>query len=288
MADSTHQAKLDDRGLIHLAGPDVRKLLQGLITNDVEGLAPNRGVFSGLLSPQGKILFDFLLHQTGDGVVLDIDQTQIEACIKRLTLYRLRSDVSITDMSDQTHVIAAWGEEEPPPAPCGGLTIKDPRHDDLGWRIYTQTNKQSVDPGSQADAAAYHRHRISLGVPEGGKDYVYGGAFPHEALYDEINGVSFSKGCFVGQEVVSRMEHRGATRKRIVMVTGQDDLPPSGADIKAGDIALGTLGSSSGRSGLALIRIDRLQDVRDKKLEAKAGGVTLTFSKQPWAKFELA
>lgn len=280
-------AALNDRGIIQLKGPDTHKLLQGLITNDIAQLTPEHGLYAGLLTPQGKILFDFLLCVDGDSVLLDIDRSQIANCIKRLTLYRMRSDVSIMDASHETRVFACWGECASSRVTNARAALRDPRHDGLGWRIYADGNFQPEETKRIGNTADYHRHRITLGVPEGGKDYDFGDTFPHEALFDALNGVSFSKGCYVGQEVVSRMEHRGATRKRIILVEGTRALPEAGTEIRAGEVALGKLGSSSDAHGLALIRVDRLSDVRAKNLEAVAEGVALTFSKQPWAGFTL-
>lgn len=282
------QAILDDRGIIRVTGPDARKLLQGLITNDIDDLIQSHGVFAGLLTPQGKILFDFLLHQNGDDILLDMDKAQCAACLKRLAMYRLRSDVALADASDQIAVVAGWNRTQPDLNALGAPTLKDPRHDALGLRSYFNTKDHADLIKQTLPASDYHHHRIQLGIPEGGKDYAFSSAFPHEALFDELNGVSFSKGCFVGQEVVSRMEHRGATRKRIVSVRGEATLPQAGTDIVAGDIALGTLGSTSGQDGLALIRLDRLADVKAKDLMIKADDIPLSVSKQSWARFEMA
>ena len=134
--------------------------------------------------------------------------------------------------------------------------------------------------------ADYHARRIALGVPEGGRDYAYGDAFPHEALFDQLNGVDFKKGCYVGQEVVSRMEHRGTARKRIVGVEGEGPLPASGTEITAGGKPIGTLGSVGGASGLALLRLDRAEEAKAAGLPLRAGDVTVAVRIPAWARFK--
>jgi folate-binding protein YgfZ len=133
----------------------------------------------------------------------------------------------------------------------------------------------------------YHAFRIGLGVPEGGKDYAFGDAFPHEALFDQLHGVDFAKGCFVGQEVVSRMEHRGTARKRVVPVEGAGPLPAPGTSIEAAGAAIGTLGSVAGRSGLALIRLDRAEDALARGESLAAGGVAIAIRRPDFARFTM-
>ena len=132
----------------------------------------------------------------------------------------------------------------------------------------------------------YHARRIALGVPEGGRDYIFGDAFPHEAMFDQLNGVDFKKGCFVGQEVVSRMEHRGTARKRIVGVEGEGQLPLSGTEIMAGSMPIGTLGSVAGSSGLALLRLDRAEEAKAAGVPLRAGEVTVAVRIPAWARFK--
>jgi hypothetical protein len=160
----------------------------------------------------------------------------------------------------------------------------------MGARALLQVPLPS-DLGSTEIVAAtdhdYLAHRIALGVPEGGKDYAFGDTFPHEALFDQLNGVSFTKGCYVGQEVVSRMQHRATVRKRIVPVTGREDLPAGGVEIMAGDVAIGALGSVAGHRGLALLRLDRAQEFKSRGVELTAGGVVLDVEVPAFATFSL-
>jgi len=215
-----------------------------------------------LLSPQGKILFDFFVVRDRDGFLIDVAKDQAAGLVKRLSMYKLRAKVAIAE-APGAQVEARW------PSQAGSVT--DPRHRKLGGRRITQS-PVAFDPGS---FETYHAHRIALGVPEGGKDYAFGDTFPHEALFDQLNGVSFTKGCYVGQEIVARMEHRGTARKRIVRVTGEGALPTAGTEVLAGDVAIGVMGSRAGQHGLALLRLDRVVEFTGKGIGLTCGGVAI-------------
>ena len=175
------------------------------------------------------------------------------------------------------------------PSPARGrLSYPDPRLAALGWRVLLPAATSVSELGcTDATEADYHAMRIKLGVPEGGRDYSFGDTFPHEALFDQLNGVDFDKGCYVGQELVSRMEHRGLARERIVPVEGDTDCPPSGTPVTAGGVPVGTLGSSSGASGLALIRLDRAEEALAKGGALKAGEVSITLRRPEFARFSV-
>ncbi|MCH9765854.1 MAG: folate-binding protein [Alphaproteobacteria bacterium] len=292
-------AQLKDRAIVRVCGADAGKFLQGLITNDMQAAAPNSAVFAGLLSPQGKILFEFFVVTLPDAFLLDVAHDCAAGLVKRLSLYRLRADAKIENLQSNTTVLAHWGDgladdtQFKKSAP-GDFIVRDPRHPDMGLRHYSTTTDMTQESqfagfsfDIEPDDTAYHCHRITLGVPEGGKDYEWSGAYPHEALYDQVHGVSFTKGCFIGQEVVSRMQHRGATKKRIVRITADEPLPAPGTEITAGSISLGRLGSSCGPVGLALIRTDRLGDVTAQNLSATVGDIAVTFQSPKWATFEI-
>ena len=282
-------AQLTGRGIVSVLGPDAEKLLQGLVTNDVP-VATGEATFAGLLSPQGKILFDFLIVRVADGFLLDVTRDKAAELARRLTLYRLRSNVQIADRSQDFAVTAGWSTTADagvsPPARLIA-SFRDPRLPDLGRRNIAEVSKPPVDSDNAAHETAYHAHRIALGVPEGGRDYAYGEAFPHEALFDQIHGVSFEKGCYVGQEIVSRMQHRGTARKRVVQVRGESALPETGTEIVAGSVVIGTLGSIDGRDGLGLLRLDRAVEFKAKGIELAAGGVPLSLRKPAFATFSL-
>jgi folate-binding protein YgfZ len=265
-------ASLTDRGLVRVAGPDAKGFLQGLVTNDMDKTHEGGAIHAGLLTPQGKILFDFF-------VVPDV-----EALAKRLSFYKLRADVAITE-EPTLSVAAAWGAS--PSLPDQAIAFADPRLEALGIRMILPEG--AALPGADcasANEADYHAHRIRLGVPDGGRDYAYNEAFPHEALYDQLHGVDFEKGCYVGQEVVSRMQHRGTARKRVVHVEGDGPLEP-GADIEAGTLPVGRIGSVNGARGLALLRLDRVASANAKGTPTQAGGTMITVRLPDFATFEL-
>lgn len=264
----TRIALLPDRGVVSVMGADAGKLLQGIVTGDVDRLAHQHAMFAGLLSPQGKILFDFLVVAIEGGYLLDVPQNKAADLVKRLTMYRLRAKAEIADVSAQRTVAACWGGKVAIPA---GVVFTDPRHAGLGERVIGEAGAVAADD----DAGSYHAHRIALGVPEGGKDYDFGDAFPHEANFDLLQGVSFEKGCYVGQEIVARMEHRGTVRKRVIRVKGADDLPATRPDVMMGEVSIGRLGSVAGRQGLALLRLDRVIEAIDKGIPVTAGGIAI-------------
>ncbi len=273
-------ALLSDRGVVSLSGADAEKFLQGLITNDMGLLAGQEAIHAGLLSPQGKILFDFFVVKAPDGFLLDVAGDKAADLVKRLTLYKLRAKIDIADVSQHWTVSAAWNAEA---GSVEGIRYKDPRLAELGERLLLS----SPYNGAREDGATYHAHRIACGVPEGGKDYAFGDAFPHEALFDQLNGVSFTKGCYVGQEIVARMENRSTARKRIVPVLAQDALPAPGSEIMAGDVVIGMLGTSTGEHGLALLRLDRAAEFAAKGVPITVANVSLRIDLPSWATFAI-
>ena len=278
-------AILPDRGVVRVGGADASKFLQGLITSNMESARDGTAIHAALLSPQGKILFDFFVVPAADGFLLDSPRSAAGELAKRLGFYRLRAEVTITEESGFA-VAAAWGEA--PPAQGGVIAYPDPRLPDLGTRMLLPVGAGiealSCSAGSDAD---YHALRIGLGVPEGGRDFIYGDTFPHEALLDQLHGVDFAKGCFVGQEVVSRMEHRGTARKRIVKVEGNAALPLPGTEVEAGGATIGRLGSVSGTSGLALLRLDRATEALASGKSLVAGGVSLRLVRPAFVRFDV-
>jgi hypothetical protein len=285
-------ALLADRGVVRVTGEDAEKLLQGIVSNDLDLLAAQPAVHAALLTPQGKILFEFFVVKTGDGYLLETARDKAADLAKRLNLYKLRAKVDIRDAGDDYHVLVLWGPS-PHSLGCtvGAVSFPDPRLPALGSRILAEAkfanDIAAATDGVDASSEDYHAHRIALGVPEGGKDYVLGDTFPHEADLDQLNGVSFSKGCFVGQEVVSRMQNRASVRKRVAPIEGETPLT-SGAEIKVGDAAIGTIGSVAGKLALALIRLDRAAEAKGKGQALTANGVPVALRKPDWATFDLA
>jgi folate-binding protein YgfZ len=268
-------AFLEDRGIVRVSGEDAAAFLQNLLTNDVEALAPHEARYAALLTPQGKILFDFLVvhapADAGASYLLDCDRARAADLAKRLSLYKLRAKVAIADESADHGVIAYW-HGEPENAP-GGVFYRDPRALGLGHRAILP-RAMAIAVG-EADVGEYEALRISLGVPKGGVDFAFGDAFPHDADMDLLGGVDFKKGCYVGQEVVSRMKHRGEARKRVVRVRLEGAGPAPGVEVTDGERPVGVLGSSSGRHALALLRLDRVEEAKVAERSLVAGGVEL-------------
>lgn len=273
-------AFLPDRGVIKVAGEDARNFLNGLVTTDVDKLKLGLGRFGALLTPQGKIIVDFLITEApashGGGFLIDCPKPLADGLATKLKFYKLRAKVTVENLSDDLGVLAAWDGK---PAAQPDLAFADPRHEDLGYRILIPEDlKQKLSDliGAElVDAVAYEAHRIALGVPRGGLDFMYSDAFPHETNMDRLSGVDFDKGCYVGQEVVSRMQHRGTARTRSVKVLLEDLSPELGVSILAGDKPVGTMGSSAQGKGIALVRIDRVADALDGGQALTAGGLAV-------------
>ncbi|MGI9383104.1 MAG: YgfZ/GcvT domain-containing protein [Methyloligellaceae bacterium] len=278
-------AELTDRGVIRVAGSDAPGFLQGLVTNDVERVSDGVAVHSGLLTPQGKILFDFFLARSGEDFLLDCAGPVVADLVKRLTFYKLRAAVEIADESGARKVLAAWNGA--PALTEGWVAFADPRFAALGHRLIVPAEADLAATGcAAATEADYHAHRIALGVPEGGRDYEFGDTFPHEADFDQLAGVDFDKGCFVGQEVVSRMQHRGTARKRVVPIEGATALA-TGAEITADGAPIGTVGSVADAQALALVRLDRAEKALASGKALDAGGVAIRLRQPEWASFDV-
>jgi tRNA-modifying protein YgfZ len=273
-------AFLPDRGVVKVSGGDARDFLNGLVTTDVTLLRPNLGRFGALLTPQGKIIADFLITEAtgghGGGFLIDCPRALAQALADKLGFYKLRAKVVVENLSESLGVLAAWDGD---PAVTPDLAFPDPRDPALGWRILVPEElKQKVADligADLVDSSAYDAHRIASGVPRGGLDFMYGDAFPHETNMDRLHGVDFDKGCYVGQEVVSRMQHRGTARTRTVRIVLEDFSPEPGTGILAGDKPVGTIGSTAGHNGLALIRIDRVADALQAGTPLTAGGLAI-------------
>lgn len=271
-------AFLPDRGVIKIAGEDARNFLNGLVTTDLDRLKPGLGRFGALLTPQGKIIVDFLITEVpaghGGGFLIDCPKALADGLATKLKFYKLRAKVTVENLD--LGVLAAWDGQ---PAAQPDLAFADPRNGELGHRILVPEDlKQKLSDliGAElVDAADYEAHRIALGVPRGGLDFIYGDAFPHETNMDRLAGVDFDKGCYVGQEVVSRMQHRGTARTRSVKVLIEDSSPEPGVSVMAGDKPVGTMGSSAHGKGIALVRIDRVADALDAGQPLTAGGLVV-------------
>jgi folate-binding protein YgfZ len=271
-----------------VSGAEATAFLQGLLTNDVEHLAEGEARHAALLTPQGKILFDVMVIRTEEGYLLDAGRALTPDLAKRLGFYRLRSKVEIADLSADHVVAALWGEAVSMPHE---VLVTDPRLPRLGQRaVLPATEAEGLLAGTGATLVpfeAYHDHRIALAVPEGGKDFALGDTFPHEANMDQLNGLDFKKGCYVGQEIVSRMQHKTTVRKRVVPVTVPGVRLIDGAEVTMGEIVIGYMGSSSRAQGLAMLRLDRVADALTSGTPLMAGGFEIKALKPAWATFDV-
>lgn len=242
---------LEDRAVIRISGDDRRAFLQGLITQDVERISDGRAIFSALLTPQGKILFDFFITETNDTLLIDCAKETAPALLKRLSLYKLRAKVALK--IDETLSVHAHLQGTNDSAVA---TYQDPRTPALGWR------RIASDAFSTGDASAYHARRIAFGAPEFSADYSADETFLTDVNYDALNGVDYKKGCFIGQEVTSRMKRKGDIRKRTILAAYDGPAPEKGAAIKAGASTLGEILSAKDGAALALVRLDRWEKAR--------------------------
>jgi folate-binding protein YgfZ len=273
-------ALLSDRGVIKVSGEAARDFLNGLVTTDVGLIQPGLGRFGALLTPQGKITADFLITEApaghGGGFLIDCPRALAQTLADKLGFYKLRAKAVVENLSDSLGVLAVWDGD---PGIKPDLTFADPRNEKLGWRILIPAElapkTASLIGADLVDSVSYEAHRIVCGVPRGGVDFMYGDAFPHETNMDRLHGVDFDKGCYVGQEVVSRMQHRGTARTRTVRLILEDSPPEAGVAIVAGDKPVGTMGSSAAGMGLGLLRIDRVADALDTGVPLTAGGIAI-------------
>jgi len=276
-------AYLSQRGVLRITGAEARAWLNNIVTCDLSTLAPGAPRFGALLTPQGKILFDFLVYagdEAASTIYLDTARAGAAELTKRLGFYRLRAKVGIEDLAsaatagERFGVVVQWDGAEAPEEAVGG---PDPRHPGLGTRWLMP--EHAAKTFGEAEAPAYEALRIGLGIPEPPGDFAYGEAFPHETLMDMLGGVDFRKGCYVGQEVVSRMQHRGTARTRLVPVTGAL-LPPAGSELTAGEKPVGQMGSSAEGKGLAMLRLDRVQEALAAGGTVRGEGAVLRLAKR--------
>ena len=260
---------LPGRAILRVEGADASSFLHNLVTADIEGLAQDQASYAALLTPQGKILYDFFVVRHGEGFLIDCSAAQKPELLKRLGFYKLRAKVIISAVEDAVGVS--------PEEPEAELRYVDPRTPAIGWRYLNPSRLLE-------NARNYDSARISLGLADTDADIGSAEYFPHEANFDQLGGVRFTKGCYVGQEVVSRMEHRQSARSRIVPVTLVGTAPPKGSEIRSGEKPVGTMLSSAGNRALALIRLDRLAEASQPLL---SGSVSVSVLKPRWASYDV-
>lgn len=294
MPELTH-ALLPERGAIALTGEEAVKFLQGLISNDVEKVAPARAIYATLLSPQGRFLFDFFVAHRHGGLLVDCEAARAAELAKKLTLYKLRSKVAVENLTGQQTVAVAWGEGA---AAAFGLTAEagaaavvddvtayvDPRLPALGVRLagpQEEVARLLLGKGQAVAPELWHRHRLSLGVPDGSRDVPVDKGFLLEHNFEELNAIDFKKGCYVGQELTARTKYRGLVRKRLFKVAVDGPLPAPGTPVLRGDHEAGVVYSGIDGTALALLR---LEDVETGEA-LTAGDAKLTPMKPDYAAF---
>jgi folate-binding protein YgfZ len=282
---------LEDRGILAVSGPDSRAFLQGLVSNDVEKVSPDRAVYAALLTAQGKYLHDFIMAGTGDAIWLDAEAARLADLKRRLSMYRLRAKVAIDDLPDLA-VPAVFGDGAPAalglPETAGaarafgeGLAFVDPRLTALGARVILPRDRirgALAEAGlAEADFAAYDRHRLALGIPDGSRDLVLEKSILLESGFDELNGVDWQKGCYIGQELTARTKYRGLIKKRLFPVRIDGPAPPD-TEVTFGGKDAGEMRSSRDGLGLALLRLDAVAAGQP----LSAGRATLTPMQPDW------
>ncbi|MBC2884804.1 folate-binding protein YgfZ [Ochrobactrum sp. CM-21-5] len=277
MTTAPAAVNLSNRALVHITGEDAEKFLQAVITTNLDALGPDELKPGALLTPQGKILFDFLVSRVENGLRFDLPASVVADFCKRMMLYRLRAKAEISQ-SPESLVSVSWQDDS---VASEDVSIKrDTRFpNELNvLRIYGKT-------AGTDDQSAWTRLRAEYGIAEGETDFAYNDVFPHDVNFDQTGGVTFPKGCFVGQEVVSRMQHRGTARRRVLVAKSSTALPPKGTVVTAGGRDIGALGSSADGVGVALVRIDRVKDAIDSNTPILAGETAISLALPPHVRF---
>jgi folate-binding protein YgfZ len=268
--------RLETRGLLEIDGPDALKFLQSLLTNEppeAEGTAR----YAALLTPQGKVISDFVVYRQAGAFLLDCPAPLTQTLVDQLQKYRLRSRVTISDRMTERAVLAL--SHAPQTMPVDGILNADPRLAELGFRLVLP---RAGIPGwiaisgfEERAGDAWRRECIRLGVPDFAEDIETASWFALDCNMDELHGIDFGKGCYVGQELTSRMKHRATSRRRMLPVSGDTVLPGPGTPVTLGDIDIGEMRGSLNEVGFAAIRMDRLQEATT----ATCGGQTITIGR---------
>ncbi len=293
-------ALLEERGLLAVSGTDARAFLQGLITNDVDRVTPERAIYAALLTPQGKFLYDFFVAELGGRLVLDCEGARLAELERRLTLYRLRAEVVLEDLGPGWRVAALIGAGALPPLGLAaepgraialghGVAFTDPRLAAIGGRaILPSESAAATLEGrglARAEAADYDRARLAAGLPDGSRDLIVEKSTLLESGFDELAGVDFKKGCFVGQELTARVKYRGLVRKRLMPVAIEGPLPAPGTPIMAGERRAGELRSGRDGTAIALLRLDEIERAKESGAALTAGEARVSPMKPDWAEF---
>ena len=301
MSQPPRYTLLEDRGLLSVGGVDRVTFLQGLVSNDIEKVGAKRAVYAALLTPQGKYLHDFFIVRLDDALLLDCERARLDDLKKRLSMFKLRADVTLDDRSGELRVATLYGDGAGDAlglsgdagsagAFGGGIAFIDPRLKDAGARVVLPLEgaaKTLEDARFKAtDAPEYDRLRLQLGLPDGSRDLVVEKSILLESGFDELNGVDWDKGCYMGQELTARTKYRGLVKKRLVPVIFDGPPPAPKTPVMLGEKEAGELRSSlpadDGGIGLALLRLDSMAEADETETALKAGAVTVTPAKPSW------
>ncbi|GGF58492.1 glycine cleavage system protein T [Terasakiella brassicae] len=267
---SLSYCKLPNRAVLKIEGEDRLDFLQGLISNDINKVTATDGIYAAFLTPQGKFLCDFFIAQENDALLLDIDAEAMPAFKKKLMMYKLRANVAIADVSAQYDVFAAFGDKT-----TQSGVFADPRLEEAGYRAILP-NGQDIENAEPVPFETYELMRIQLGLPDGGRDMTVEKSILLENGFDELHGVDWNKGCYMGQELTARTKYRALIRKRLFPVMIEGDLPAPGTEITSGDKVVGEIHSGIQNMALATLKLDALDD------ELSANGAKLTPKKPDW------
>ncbi len=261
---------LPNRGVLKIEGEDRLDFLQGLISNDINKATETDAIYSAFLTPQGKFICDFFIIASGEGLLVDMEADSLPAFKKKLTMFKLRAKVTIKDVSDDYDVLTAFGGEL---SQTG--TFADPRLAEAGYRAILP-KETAIEGAEQVGFETYDLHRIQLGLPDGSRDMTPEKSILLENGFDELNGVDWDKGCYMGQELTARTKYRALIKKRLIPVEIEGDLPESGTDILNGDKTVGTIHSGVANMAMATIKLDAFDG------DLTANGVKLKAIKPKW------
>ncbi len=269
---------LDNRDFVRVDGPEAEDFLNRLVTNDVSRATQEQAAYAALLTPQGKYLFDFFIHRTGTGFLLDLDKGGAPELVKRLSIYRLRAKVELGDVSDLWRTIAI-DFADPHLSIKVAVSSPDPRHQALGqrWIVPAHEAQATADQFAAWPQADYRQRMLDNLVPDHGRDLVVDKTFLMDVNFDGLNGVDFKKGCYIGQELTARMKHRATSRRGLVRVVfDRGPIPVPGTPILSGVREIGQLASGQGTCALAIMRMDKLAELDGEPLTADGIGITIT------------
>ncbi|MBM3597436.1 MAG: folate-binding protein YgfZ [Alphaproteobacteria bacterium] len=299
MAEPVHVV-LPSRGAIALTGPDARSFLQGLVSNDVTRVAKDRAIYAAFLTAQGKFLHDFFLIELDDALIIDCEGQRLADLKKRLGLYKLRSKIALEDASQRFVIAAAPGaealarlglSEEPGRAVAldGGVAFVDPRLAAMGARFVLPREGAEAALAATGLAAGtvdgYERLRLELGLPDGSRDLEVEKSILLENGFDELNGVDWKKGCYMGQELTARTKYRGLIKKRLMPVEIDGPLPAPGTPVLLGQQEAGELRSGQGNRALALLRLEQVEQAKSSGAPLTAGDARIKPVRPAWAGF---